>query len=206
MRRITPYKTTRGALAALDNGGRFYNFGTDADDGQIEPSELAKVAGVFTSGQSMFLYFDLALSRLSEEEVGRIHAAMSPALQEAYARYRPRHFSPQLANRGGRAGMAAVVRGVPHFVKSKTDFNGFIMMPMMAGNVTTFMMIPIMDQYDVYELRDEKTDREFLIAHARGQRRLRETEQTFGGVLKELNRGKAKIAKKRLFLECVYYA
>jgi ribosomal protein L44E len=67
-------------------------------------------------------------------------------------------------------------------------------------------MIPITDQYYLYELRDQETDKEFLIAHTRGQRRLRETEQTFGGILKELNRNKTKTSKKRLFLECVYYA
>ena len=206
MRRITPYKTTRGALAALDNGGRFYNLGSDAGDGEIEAAELAKVAGVYSSAQKMYLFFDLALSALPEEEADKVRSAMSPKLRAAYDRYRPRHFTPVEANRFGRGSMPAIVRGTPRFVTKRSDFAGFVMIPVMTGNTMIPIMIPIMDQYDVYELRDEDTDKEFLIAHARGQRRLRETRQTFAGILKELNSNKRQTGKKRLFLECLYYA
>jgi hypothetical protein len=46
MREITPYTTKRGLQKTLDNGGRFYNFFTDADDNVVSRAELAKAAGV----------------------------------------------------------------------------------------------------------------------------------------------------------------
>ena len=61
MKKITPYKTTRNAITAMDNGGRFYNLLTKANDGNVSTSELAKVAGVFSDKQKMVLYLDMSL-------------------------------------------------------------------------------------------------------------------------------------------------
>lgn len=55
MRKIAPYKTAKNALASLDNGGRFYNVLTQANDGDVTSAELAKVTGVFSDMQKMIV-------------------------------------------------------------------------------------------------------------------------------------------------------
>ena len=40
MQLISPYNSASEALSSLDNGGRFFNFLTDANDGEIEAEEL----------------------------------------------------------------------------------------------------------------------------------------------------------------------
>ena len=50
-------------------------------------------------------------------------------------------------------------------IDSKSDFKGFIMIPISTGSVMTFSMVPIIDQYDVYEIRETEIDQSFLIAH-----------------------------------------
>lgn len=47
MREVQPYRTERGLLKALDNGGRFFNIFTKAGDAQITRAELAKAALFF---------------------------------------------------------------------------------------------------------------------------------------------------------------
>lgn len=59
MRELKPYRTLQGLRKAIDNGGRFYNFLTDADDHVVTRAELAKAAGVFTAGVNAFLFLEL---------------------------------------------------------------------------------------------------------------------------------------------------
>ena len=56
MKKVNPYKSQAAALKSLDNGGRFFNVLTKADDGQITSAELSKVAGAFSNKQLMNLY------------------------------------------------------------------------------------------------------------------------------------------------------
>ncbi|MFT6269782.1 MAG: hypothetical protein ACJAVV_002609 [Alphaproteobacteria bacterium] len=49
-------------------------------------------------------------------------------------------------------GANTIITGIPKFKDSKTDFCGFVMVPIVSSNITTFMKIPIMDEYDVYEI------------------------------------------------------
>ena len=51
-----PYRTVRNALTSIDNGGRFYNLLTKANDGNISTSELGKVAGSFSDKQKREAY------------------------------------------------------------------------------------------------------------------------------------------------------
>lgn len=206
MQKINPYKTLKGALSALDNGGRFYNFLTGADDGQIEPAELAKVAGVFTDRKKMFLYLDMALAYLNSNEAERVISTMTPELQSEYRCHKPSHYTPAEANKYGRAATSATITGIPHYVQSNSDFSGFIMIPISTGKTTTFTMVPIIDHYDVYEVRDMETKDDFLVAHARGRQKLPNNPATLGGILKELKGDKKCRPKHNLFLESLYYS
>ncbi|OVE81755.1 hypothetical protein BVY04_02600 [bacterium M21] len=116
--------------------------------------------------------------------------------------------APSQAQDYGVASRTAVITGFPQFVEANSEFTGFIMMPISTGKTMTFMMVPIIDYYDVYELRDNETSQEFIIAHARGTARLPETEIRCGGVLKELNSSTSTTNGNApsKFLESIYYA
>lgn len=205
MRKIVPYKTQRNALAALDNGGRFYNIFTEADDGEISTAELARVAGAFTDKQKMFLYLDMTLAGLDQDATNIVINSMSNELKQAYDQFKPAHYIPSEANIRGKASKSAIVTGIPHYVKSNSDFTGFIMIPVSTGKTTTFMMVPMIDHYDVYEVCDKDSSEEFLVAHTRGTKKLVEKATAFGGILKNLQNKKKKNTKQRLFLEAIYY-
>ena len=193
-------------MMSIDNGGRFFNLLTRANDGNISASELGKVAGVLGDKQKMVLFLEMSLSKLSDSSVSSIRSALSSELKQAYRRYQPRHYSPTEANKQGVRSQSAIVTGVPKFVKANSDFTGFIMIPMVANGITTMMMIPMIDHYDVYEIRDEETDEDFLIAHARSAKNLPQVHCCFGGILKELKSNNKNDSKKRVYLNTIYYS
>lgn len=203
MKKVTPYKSQAAALKSLDNGGRFFNVLTKADDGEITSAELSKVAGAFSDKQLMNLYLDMSLAQLPKRDI--VLASLSDKLNKAYQRYRPQYLSPIAAATSKQVGVTAIVTGIPQYKQSKTEFSGFIMVPIISGNVTTFMMIPIMDEYDVYEIKDQQSDELFIIAHARSNRKLDEVPTRVGGYLKELQVDERNESEKRLFLETYYY-
>jgi hypothetical protein len=205
MKKIAPYKNKRFAIAALDNGGRFYNLFTHADDGEISASELGKAAGVFSSRQQMFLYLEMTVAELGEQSVSDIYKHLSPSLKESARKYKPVHYSPAEAATKGKASKSAIVTGTPTYIESCSDFSGMIMIPVCAGKVTTFVMVPIIEQYDVYEVRERTTDQTFLLAHNKGQKKLEAAETRFGGILKEIKAEKGKPQTHKLFLEVLYY-
>ena len=205
MKKIQPFKTARNALASLDNGGRFYNILTKAKDGQISTAELSKAAGVFTDRQVMVLFFEMSLMELKEHSRNNIINTLSQNLKTAYEKYKPGHYSPVDAGKKGQLNNNAIVSGIPVHIDSKTQFTGFIMIPIQAGKVTTFTMVPIFEQYEVYELKDEESSREFIIAHTKGSSKLPRQPVRCGGVIKELNKEKKGSGSKGIFLETLYY-
>ena len=205
MRRITPYKYKKSAITALDNGGRFYNFLTDPNDGEITAAELGKVAGVFSNRQQMHLYLEMSICELEADVKDEVLGMLTPKLRASSQVYRPRHLTPANAASSGRASVSAIVVGTPKYVESCSDFNGFIMIPISTGKTMTMMMVPLIDHYDVYEIRSKSSDQKFLIAHARGQRKLRPVETRFGGIIKKLQPKKGEEGKHKVFLETLYY-
>lgn len=206
MKKITPYKTTRNAITAMDNGGRFYNLLTKANDGNVSTSELAKVAGVFSDKQKMVLYLEMSLMSLDENSKSSVIRLLSDDLAIAHNKYKSQILTPSKAKEIGIISKNAIITGIPEYVKSNSDFNGFIMIPIMAGSVMTMTMIPIVDQYDIYKIRDQKSDKDFLIAHARSSKKLPQQLIKCGGVLKELKTKKEEKLPKNKFLETIYYS
>jgi hypothetical protein len=80
MREIKPYQTFRGAQRALDNGGRFYNVFARSGDDILEPAELARAAGVYSSDTKVFLHFEMGIMGLPQEEQEEIVSRLSPDL------------------------------------------------------------------------------------------------------------------------------
>ena len=113
---------------------------------------------------------------------------------------------PSSAKRHAQAGDSAIITGIPRLIDAKTKFNGFIMVPIITNNVTTFIMVHIFEQYDVYTLRDSESSKEVLIAHSKRAKKLPEQMLKCGGVLKELKAENNKNSKSDLFLETLYYS
>lgn len=202
MRKLVPYKSPRYAVSALDNGGRFYNLYTKPDDGEITRAELAKVAGVYTNRQRMFLHLEMAIAELSDSDKSQVYGCLSKDLAAAKRKYAPAKMTPAEAADSGKPSRTAIVEGIPSYVKSAKDFSGFI--PIMVGKV--MVMIPIIDRYDVYEVREKKTSQKCLVAHARRKDKLPAIRTRFGGVLKKLNGKKGEPQKHKVFLDTIYYS
>ena len=202
MRQIQPYQTAWGARKALDNGGRFYNLWTQAGDNVIDGGELARAAGVHSSDMRAFLHFEMALMDLSEQQTAEVRSLLSPALQARLQKSRPRVLKPSVVESEGVAGVPAIVTGYPSFVEDRTQLRAFIVLV-----TPVITMIPIMDQFDVYEVYDtpEQAEPRTLIATVRGSKRLDGMYCRFGGVLKELQFEDKTGKEHGLYLEAVYY-
>jgi hypothetical protein len=208
MKKVTPYTNLEEAKASLDNGGSFFNILTKANDGVIEPSELAKVAGAYGDRQMMVLYLDLMLSKFPTKDKEDIIAMLKGDLGESYRKYKAYCCSPAEAMEKGELSSNTIVRGVPKLVERKEKPPYFIMVPIMAGNVTTFSMIPIIEDYEVYSLEPKKGDgtEELLVAHLKTKEKLPEQEIQIAGILKGLNEDEEQVNPSKKFLESIYYA
>jgi len=202
MQQIKPYQTVWGAKRALDNGGRFYNLWAHAGDNVVDSGELATAAGVYSSDTKDFLHFEMALMELPEQQKAEVRSLLSPGLRNRLQKSRPRVLNPSLVESQGAAGVPAIVTGYPSFVEDKTQFKGLIVMvtPVIA-------MIPIVDQFDVYEVYDtpERLEPRSLIATVRGSKRLDRVDSRFGGVLRELHFDDKTGKDHGLYLEAIYY-
>lgn len=202
MRELIPYKTLNGAQRALDNGGRIYNLLSRSGDDIVDPAELAKAAGVHSSGGKAFLHFEMSMLDLSAEQRKEIVARLSPDLAKKYSQQRPTTLAPSAVETQGKAGVTTIVSGYPVFVEDRSQFKGFIVMV-----VPVIVLIPIFDQFDVYEVFDDpglSTPRT-VIATTRGSSRLDGIHARFGGVLKELYFEDRTSKAHGLFLEAMYY-
>ncbi|MBC8753801.1 hypothetical protein H2O64_03915 [Kordia sp. YSTF-M3] len=205
MKKIEPFRNFNDALLNLDNGGRFYNILTKADDGVISKAELGKVGGIFYDKQQMILFFELSISKLGEEKRNAVISKLEDNLKALYTKYKPIELLPSEAYSKGIIASNTIITGIPTLTESKSEFVGFIMIPMVVGKVTTFTMIPLIDMYDVYEIRDEASDENFLIAHAKGATKLPKKKIKVAGVLKELRSDRKESVASKRFLEAIYH-
>lgn len=205
MKKIESYIDVNDAISDLDNGGRFYNLFTHADDGIISQAELGKVGGLFNDKQKMMLFFELSVSNLGSAAKTEVLSKFDNSLQLNYQKYKAQELSASEANEIGVISSNAIITGIPKKIASKSEFNGYILIPILAGKVTTFIPVPITDSYDVYEIRDKKSSETFFIAHARGSEKLPEQQIKVAGVIKELKSKKNEDNGSKKFLEINYF-
>jgi hypothetical protein len=206
MKKINPFENSKEATLSLDNGGRFYNILTKADDGIITESEVGKVAGIYNNKQKVVLFLHLAVSKLVSERNYGVMNSLDSKLRRTYKKYKPITILPSEAYSKGVISGNTIVIGVPKLIEeSKSEFVGFIMIPVSTGKTTTFVMVPLIDQYNVYEIRDEVSSETILIAHAKGSKKLPEEKIKVAGVLKELRAKKREKKPSRRYLEAYYY-
>lgn len=204
MRKVIPYKTLSYTKSALDNGGRFYNLFTKQDDDIVDTAELAKAAGVFSASENAFLYFEMATINLKPRERVEILSKFSQELLQGYTRMKPTIMLPSTVEAKGRVGRLAIVSGYTRYVENKTQFVGFVLIP--AGK--TFILVPIMDRFDVYEVFDspESNLPHTVIATLRGSWRIPDWSNIrFGGVLKKISFEDKTKKKHGLYLDTQFY-
>ncbi|CAM3983745.1 hypothetical protein MUGA111182_20300 [Mucilaginibacter galii] len=199
MKHVIPFQNSHDAVTTLDNGGRFYNLFSEANNGQISTQEVARVAGLFTDKQKIVLYFAISIGRLKAPFQDIVKSAFTEIMKQAYERYKPQELPASVALTQGVISSNAIITGIPKMVESKRDFKGFIFVP--PG-----VMIPIIDRYDIYEMRDHEHAEPLLIAHARGPQKLPEEMIRVAGVLKEIKLKVDGVETKKMFLEALYYA
>jgi hypothetical protein len=200
MREIKPYKTLQGAKAALDNGGRFFNLWDRAGDDKIASDELTKAAGVFGRESLAFLFLDMAIAVLPEQQQQQVTQLLMPGIAERYRRKRPSSIKPSQASKG-KPGDMVIVESVPTFVEETIQKR-------MTFIFVDGIMIPISmnDRYQTYDLKDEPAAQSppLPMIMARQARRLEESAARFGGLLKEFTlEGKPKT--KGVYFEPVYF-
>ncbi len=183
MEEIKPYATAGEAIRDLDNGGRFYNWFTRAEDDVITEAELSKVSGAFFGKQQMILFLEMALSRLSEMDKAEVLSKLDESLQVQVQKYKPQRLNTLQTNEKGKLTASTIITGVPKLQESKSYVNGFIMIPIGKA----FTMVPIMDLYHIYAFTEEGSGYPILVAHSKVVNKLRlpETQLTVGGVWKK---------------------
>lgn len=207
MRELTPFATRQALQQAIDNGGRFYNFFSKAEDSIITRGELAKAAGVFSAGMNAILFLELTQWELSEADRLWVRELLEPALQARYESQKPIRLRPSEVESQESAGCSVVVTGYPRFIENRTQFAGMIMIPIFTGTITTFVPVPIHDQFDVYEVFDDKQMQKpnSVVAIVRGEKLDHEGPIRFGGVLRDLTFEDKTKQSHRYFIETVFY-
>jgi hypothetical protein len=171
-------------------------------DEVINHAELARAAGVYSTGAKAFLHFEMGLMDLPPEQRDEIETSLSPDLLEKYQAQKPVIYRPSKVESQSKAGEMAVVSGYPAFVEDKTQFTGFIILV-----VPVIVLVPIFDQFDVYEVYDtpDLDTPRTVIATTRGTKRLDGEHIRFGGPIKELYFEDKTSNNHGLFLEALYY-
>jgi hypothetical protein len=175
---------------------------TRSGDDIVDPSELARATGVHSAGMKAFLHFEMGTMDLTPEQKDKIVTRLSPDLLEKYKEQRPVILGPSSVESQGQAGKATIVSGYPVFVENKTQFTGFIVMV-----VPVIVLIPIYNQFDVYEVFDTPDLHipRTVIATTRRTKRIDGIYTRFGGVFKELYFEDKTSKDHGLYLETIYY-
>jgi len=205
MTKIEPFKSVDEALEALDNGGRFYNIFTKADDGKITAAELGKFGGIFGDKQKMILLLDLLISELSEEEKKDILNRLDEDLANDYHENRPQILLPSDAEEFSMASTAAIISGTPHNINAESAFVAYLMTPIMVGEVATFVPIVMTASHNIYELSDHQSDKKLVIAHEKKFDRLPEKRIKVAGIFRSYLIEKEETDPSGKFFEVYYF-
>lgn len=199
MEKIKSFSNSAEAIASLDNGGYFYNIFTHAHDNVISQAEAARSAGALAGKQKAILFLELATSKLDEPSASDVRSKFDETLQANIIKYKPQVLPLSEVEAKGIPGSNLILTGIPKLTDGTKKLSGFIM----VSTGSAFTMIPLVDVYDIYELRDEAGTGSLLIAHQKGEVQLPERLLTVGGVLKETDEEDGKPERK--FLEVQYW-
>ncbi len=202
MELIKPFTSASQAIDLLDNGGKFYNIFTSADDDIISPSEVGKLAGVVFEKQKAVLYLQLALSKLSSREQLEVEGRFDDTLSENYAKFQAETLHSVRNLNDNKISTNVIIRGTVRKIEEAGYVTGFIQIPV----VDTFTLIPISETYTVYELMEEGNGTGVLLAHEKSEAEMPERVLTIAGVVKEFQLEESEGSSTQKFIEVSYYA
>lgn len=203
MKEVIPFTSREELSAAIDNGGRFYNLFSTADDQVVSKAELAKAAGVIVTGQVALLFLDLAANDFSETDRKEMISMLEPGLRDRFHDVVRSRLSPSNVESEGEAGDCVIVEGFTKRLSDKSQFTGHILLP----NATTFMMIPMLDMFDIYEFFDEteSNSASVVVAAKAGSDFPDGTRIRFGGYVRSLVVQDESTRTHKLYLEASYF-
>ena len=208
MKQVKPYRTVSGAARALDNGGRFYNVFTAAGDEVVSKTELKKAAGGRATWPLAILYFEMSILALSASEQSQLAQMLDPELKDLRHKHVPTTVSPaDFANVAAQLkDQAVIVAGRAQHVKDVSRYGGMIMIPIVAGSVTTFMTIPITEQFNVFKVTDHNSSEGdgTHIAVPKKHPPLEGRTVRFGGTVKQFEESETD-EPGQFYLEVSYY-
>ena len=207
MREIEPYRNLQELQKAIDNGGRFYNLFTAADDAVVSPGELAKAAGVFTAGMEAFLFLELAQQKLSAEDRKAVFELLQPSLQKRFAIAGPKLLVPSSVECACAVDQAVVTTGFARFMREASQLGGFVMVPIMVGKVMTMIPNPITDTFCIYEFFDDAamTSASAMVTTPKDKRFEHEGPIRVGGAMRKIEYKDKEPKTHELFLETLYF-
>ncbi len=126
-------------------------------------------------------------------------AKLDENLRSAYEKYKP--VQHPTAVHTLPLSTSVLITGIPELKESKGYFSGMVLVP--VGKA--FVPIPISDMYQVYEIRDEKSDEKLIIAISNTSKKTLQNRVTVAGVIKELKPQKDKIIDAGQYLEVNYF-
>ena len=205
---IKPFESVASLAKQIDNGGRIYNIFTKADDNVVTGAELTRAAGVIGSEGLGFLYLEMAVAGFEDADRKQIIEMLEPGLRRRFEAHGPKTLAPSEMDECGKAGKAAMVTGYVRFLEDRSQFSSFIMIPITVNNVTTFTMIPIFDQFNVYEIFETP---EFeqpcgIVTSPKTSTFKNESRIRAAGYLRELKEEKGQPKQHEVYLETYYYA
>lgn len=205
MKKVTCYKTTQGAMRALDNGGRFFNLFSSAGDALVTAAELKKAAGG-SGKESAFLFFEMALRDLGPSARKAIFAKLEPALRRRHEKHGPTELAPSAFEQRAEEGRAYILEGRARRAPS-TVRTGTILVPIMIGTVMTLMSVPVSETCQVFELRDGPQGHgpPCLVVIPKQAAPLAELPVRLGGIAKQMTFGEQRGGRKLTYLDpCCY--
>ena len=160
---------------------------------------------MFNERQKLVLYLELSISALPKEDQMDIISKLDDKLRRDFLKYKAQELMASEAEERGVLSANAIIKGIPMLKDSESEFKGLILIPLSTGKAMTFVPVPIIDQYDIYEIRDDHSSETFLIAHYRGKEKLPAEKLKIAGVIKDLEIKVDGVKSRQKFLEINYY-
>jgi hypothetical protein len=135
-----------------------------------------------------------------------VRGAFSDELSRKYEKYRAEVMKLCDLEENSELEQNVIVTAFPKAFRVKSDFKGYIQTPVVSEKVTTTVMMPLIDQFQVYELFGEETGCEFIAAHPGKSEMLPGHRIRIGGVVKEMKLGKSDDSPSQKYLEAHYYS
>ncbi|MFC1707232.1 hypothetical protein ACFL59_10540 [Planctomycetota bacterium] len=187
MKEITPISSLAEFKQAFDNGGRFYNVFTKADDNILAASELAKAAGTYGADSTAILHFEFLRLLLPVNDRATVLEILDDRARSRREEHQPIACSPAKLHQTAKPGETAIIAGYAKPRTSRSESARHVLVKVKKGEVVQLKKMLVSDQFDLYELF-ETPDRKKMPAHVVASREVtlpHWSKIVLGGVVRE---------------------